>query len=172
MNEDGAAADDLKRAFTFMFSVRGSPLVYYGDEIGMRGGADPDNRHDFPGGWPGDPRNAFEASGRTAEENSIFDHVRRLAALRKQHPALRGGRMVDLLLTDHAYAFARIGGTDHAVVVIHQGPGAEMLRVPVAAAGFADGAELRAMGGQTARVSGGVLEVQAEPRSAEIYISQ
>jgi glycosidase len=35
-------------------TARGIPMIYYGDEIGMRGGGDPDNRRDFPGGWPED----------------------------------------------------------------------------------------------------------------------
>jgi glycosidase len=34
--------------------MRGMPQIYYGDEIGMPGGNDPDNRQDFPGGFPGD----------------------------------------------------------------------------------------------------------------------
>jgi len=40
---------------------RGTPLLYYGDEIAMPCGADPDNRRDFSGGFPRDSRNAFTA---------------------------------------------------------------------------------------------------------------
>jgi hypothetical protein len=40
--------------------------------------ASADNRRDFPGGWPGDPRNAFQASGRTPEEQATFAHVQTL----------------------------------------------------------------------------------------------
>ena len=39
------------------------PLLYYGDEIAMPGGRDPDNRRDFPGGWRGDARDAFTPGG-------------------------------------------------------------------------------------------------------------
>jgi glycosidase len=172
MSEDGAAIDDLKRAFTFLFAVRGTPLVYYGDEIGMRGGADPDNRHDFPGGWAGDARNAFTATGRTAEENAIFDHVRALAGLRKQHPALRRGKTSDLFSSDHAYVFARTAGADRAIVVIHEGPSAEDLRIPTGGTGLADGAQLRSMRGEAVRVAAGVLEIHTEARSAEIYVAE
>lgn len=65
MSEPDATVEGLKLALTFLMTTRGIPLIYYGDEIGMPGGADPDNRRDFPGGWPGDPRDAFLAKGRT-----------------------------------------------------------------------------------------------------------
>ena len=44
-------------------SLRGTPQLYYGDEIGLPGDDDPDNRRDFPGGFPGDPKNAFTSRG-------------------------------------------------------------------------------------------------------------
>ncbi len=50
MGEPGATVAALKNAFTFLFTTRGTPLLYYGDEIAMAGGGDPDNRRDFPGG--------------------------------------------------------------------------------------------------------------------------
>ena len=43
MNEPGATVEGLKLASTFLMTARGTPLVYYGDEIAMRGGNDPDN---------------------------------------------------------------------------------------------------------------------------------
>ena len=55
----GSSAAKLKLAFGLTLTLRGIPELYYGDEIGMPGGGDPDNRRDFPGGWPGDPKNAF-----------------------------------------------------------------------------------------------------------------
>src|SRR6185295_13460437 len=66
MNEPGATLDGLKLAFTFLLTARGTPLVYYGDEIALPGGGDPDNRRDFPGGFPGDARSAFESGSRSA----------------------------------------------------------------------------------------------------------
>jgi len=172
MSEEGATADDLKRAFTFLLSVRGTPLIYYGDEIGMRGGPDPDNRHDFPGGWPGDPRNAFEASGRTAEENGIFDHLQRLLAVRRQHAALRHGAMMDLLLNEHAYAFARVSGEDRAVIIAHEGAEEEALRIPLAGTGLREGAVLRSMSGKTVRVAGGRIEVRMPARGVELMLAE
>ncbi len=75
MGEPGVTTGDLMNAFTFLFANSGVPLIYNGYEIGMPGGDDPENRHDFPGGWPGDSHNAFEAKGRTADEKRLFFHV-------------------------------------------------------------------------------------------------
>ncbi len=89
MHEPGATIEGLMLAFTFQLTTRGIPLVYYGDEIAMPGGGDPDNRRDFPGGWPGDPRDAFTESGRTATEQRVFAHVQSVLALRAARPELR-----------------------------------------------------------------------------------
>ncbi|HKQ99471.1 MAG TPA: alpha-amylase family glycosyl hydrolase, partial [Pyrinomonadaceae bacterium] len=72
----------------FLLSVRGIPQLYYGDEIAMQGGEDPDNRRDFPGGFPGDSRNAFTKAGRTIDEQRMFEWTRDWIHLRREHPAL------------------------------------------------------------------------------------
>ena len=46
----------------------------------MTGGGDPDNRHDFPGGWTEDSRNAFTEAGRTAEQQAMFAYVQTITA--------------------------------------------------------------------------------------------
>lgn len=117
MNE--ANVEDLKLAFTFLMTTRGIPVIYYGDEIAMRGGGDPDNRRDFPGGWKEDARNAFTVTGRTVEEQAIFDHLRRLTRVRAKLESLRRGSTVDLVAKDQVYAFARVSGSLAAVVMFN-----------------------------------------------------
>ena len=73
----------------------------------MPGGNDPDNRRDFPGGWTEDARNAFTAGGRTPDEQRIFEHVRKLAQLRRDYPALRHGEMQQLGVSDDIYVYTR-----------------------------------------------------------------
>lgn len=111
MSEPGATTKKLKLAFSLLLTMRGIPEIYYGDEIGMSGGDDPDNRRDFPGGFPGDKRNAFTSQGRTPEEQSVFRHVRDLLRLRQEHPALRGGELIHIFADDQVFAFVR----QHAV---------------------------------------------------------
>ena len=171
MNEPGANIDGMKLAFTFLMTARGIPLIYYGDEIGMRGGNDPDNRRDFPGGWPGDPHNAFDASGRTPEEQAIFDHVRRLTHLRAEIEPLRRGRMVNLAGSEQTWAYARMTDKATAIVVFNNEAKAATIEVPVRPTGLANGIALedRLGGAPDAKVEGGTLKVNLPPRSASIY---
>ena len=143
MNEPGATADGLQLAFTFLLTARGTPLVYYGDEIAMPGGGDPDNRRDFPGGWPGDPRNAFDpaapprrgTSGLRARAVADAAAARsRGAAARSSHPPLRSR----IRPTCSPAAPAR----DTAIVAINNGGAPATLSVDVAPAGLEDGRQL------------------------------
>src|SRR5258708_34306468 len=57
----------------------------------MLGGDDPDNRHDFPGGFGPTPNDAFTASSRTPEQQQSFSTLKTLLAIRGSHPALQTG---------------------------------------------------------------------------------
>ena len=119
MNEKGATVEGLKLAQTFIMTSRGTPLLYYGDEIAMPGGSDPDNRRDFPGGFPGDGIDKFAASGRTKDENGVWDHVAKLAKLRQELEPLRRGRTLDLLDEEQQMAYARVTAKDAVIVVFN-----------------------------------------------------
>jgi neopullulanase len=126
MNEPGATADGLKLAYTFLLTARGTPLIYYGDEIAMPGGADPDNRRDFPGGWTGDARTAFEASGRTAAEQAVFEHVRRLLRLRAERSDLRRGPTEHLHVGDQTFVYRR----GRTIIALNNDTRAAEIRLP------------------------------------------
>lgn len=171
MNEPNASIAGLKLAFTFLFTVRGIPLLYYGDEIAMRGGGDPDNRRDFPGGWPDDPQNKFEPSGRTAEEQEVFEHVRRLAHLRAELEPLQSGSLVHLLVGEQTYAFARVKEGKAVIAIFNNGQRPAALECGAAPAGLADGARLadRLGSAPEARVEGGKIRVSLPARTAAAY---
>ena len=107
MGERGATIAGLKLAYTFLLTTRGAPLLYYGDEIALEGGNDPENRRDFPGGWRVDARNGFEASGRTAEQQELWTHIQRLLALRQERRDLRGPATQNLVVSDQLYVYRR-----------------------------------------------------------------
>jgi glycosidase len=173
MNEPGATVAGRQLADTFLLTARGTPLVYYGDEIGLPGGGDPDNRRDFPGGFPGDARNAFTTGGRTAEESAVFDTLRRLLWLRGELPPLRRGRMVTLAVTEQAWAYARVLGDQAVVVVLNNAPEPVSLDIPTAAAGWPAERPLEnRLGGGSARVEAGRVRVSLGPRSAAIYTAR
>jgi glycosidase len=107
LNEPGATIDGLKLAFTYLFTTRGIPMIYYGDEIALRGGNDPENRKDFPGGWKDDPHSAFDDKTRTDEEKSLFEYVRKIALLRKEMPELRTGKLTQVGVGRDVYIYTR-----------------------------------------------------------------
>jgi len=117
----GANPAKLKLAFGLALTLRGIPEIYYGDEIAMPGGEDPDNRRDFPGGWSGDAANAFTREGRTPAQQEVFDYVRTLLHLRQEHGALRGGKLWHLYADDSTYIFVRENEDEKIVVAFHKG---------------------------------------------------
>jgi neopullulanase len=119
MDEKGATVEGLKLAQTLIMTSRGTPLLYYGDEIAMPGGGDPDNRRDFPGGFSGDTRNAFTAAGRTPQENDAWNYLSKLGKLRQDLEPLRRGRTLDLLDEEQQLAYARITDKQAVIVVIN-----------------------------------------------------
>jgi neopullulanase len=172
MNDPGASVAGLKLALTCLLTLRGIPALYYGDEIGMTGGNDPDNRRDFPGGWKGDSRNAFTAAGRTGQETEIFEHARKLTHLRQALPALREGSLTTLLVADQQWAYARRSGSQTVVVVFNNATGAASIRVPLSGLALTDGVTLRGQLGVVESVSApsGQFDVSLPARSAEVFL--
>ena len=170
-SELGATPLGLRLADTFLLTTRGIPLIYYGDEIGMPGGNDPDNRRDFPGGWPADPRNAFSASGRTPEEQAIFEHVCKLAHLRAELAPLRRGRLVSLAASEQMYAYGRVTESELVLVVFNNGTQSASLEVPVGPLGISQGTILRDRLNAVSdvQVQGGIVRVTMPARCAAIY---
>jgi glycosidase len=170
MGEAGATTDGLKLAFTFLLTARGTPLVYYGDEIAMPGGGDPDNRRDFPGGFPGDARSAFEGKGRTAVEEDVFAHVRLLLRLRREQAALRRGATVNLWVDEQAWVFARMHEGRSVLVALNNGTAEAVLEVPAEPAGLSEGTRLRdrLSGRIEVRVEGGQFRLTLPARSAAV----
>jgi cyclomaltodextrinase len=98
----------LRLATLFQMTFAGAPSVYYGDEIGMEGGTDPDCRRAFP--WD-----------EQRWDHALREDFKRLIALRKAHPALRSGDFVTLYAKDLAYAFARTHAKEVVVVALNAG---------------------------------------------------
>ncbi len=119
MSEPGATVEGLKMAQTLIMTSRGTPLLYYGDELAMRGGGDPDNRRDFPGGFSGDNRNAFTDSGRTAEENEVWNHLALLGKLRMELQPLRTGKTLDLFDAEQQMAYVRSTEKEAVIVIFN-----------------------------------------------------
>ncbi|MDA3872198.1 MAG: alpha-amylase family glycosyl hydrolase [Candidatus Marinimicrobia bacterium] len=94
-------------AFTLIFGLRGIPQIYYGDEIGMTGTNDPNNRKEFPGGFSYTEHNSFYDSTRTENENIIYDQFKKLINFRKKHPSLFLNKMKHVILDVSVYLAIR-----------------------------------------------------------------
>jgi len=130
-SEPGSSPAKLKLAFGLTLTLRGIPEIYYGDEIGMPGGDDPDNRRDFPGGWIGDSNDAFTKAGRTPEQQDIFSTAQTLLQLRRDHPALRGGHLWHLASGDDSYVFLRETEEERLVVAFNNSDQPRSLQIPL-----------------------------------------
>jgi glycosidase len=170
MSEEGATVAGLELAQTFLLTNRGIPCLYYGDEIGMTGVDDPDNRRDFPGGFPGNPQNAFTAAGRTPQQQAIWQHVRTLTHLRAQHAALRRGIQKSLLIADQQWAYARVYGSDVVIVALNNDVKSATMTIPATGVGIAQGVTLRDRLGTVypVTVTNGAFTVTLPARSSAV----
>jgi len=169
LSEPGSNVGKLKAAFSLLLTLRGIPQIYAGDEIAMQGGEDPDNRRDFPGGFPGDPQNSFTASGRTAEQQDVFAHVQSLLALRRAHPALRTGKQFHIGWDDSCYAFVRELPEEKLLIVYNNAVSARALKIPVADTPLANAHHLESLFGNAAATIGqDMLQVRLEPHAIAV----
>lgn len=176
MSEPGANTQKLKLAFSLLLTLRGIPEIYYGDEIGMAGGDDPDNRRDFPGGFPSDKRNAFTQEGRTPAEQSVFTHVRDLLHLRQQHSALRRGELIHIFSDDQVLAYVRQcagpnGSIERLLVVMNNADQPRTVELNISDTPIAKARSITTlMGmGEAELVKGPAIEVPLASRSLSIY---
>jgi glycosidase len=103
----GGDKGGLALAAALLFTLPGIASIYYGDEVGLSGGKEPENR----GGMIWDP---------ARQDQRLLDVYRRLGGLRRAVPALRDGRYERLDAggrSSHVAAFARVTDDDRLVVV-------------------------------------------------------
>jgi alpha-glucosidase len=115
----GGNIELMQLAFTLLFTRPGVPCLYYGDEIGTAGGADPDCRRCFD--W-----------NRSHWQLALWAHVRRLAQLRRARSEWQGGATLTLAHGADWWAYARFDHQAATVVVVNRGQAALVL-VPLQA---------------------------------------
>ncbi len=170
VTDAGGSTAKLKLGFSLLATLRGIPQVYSGDEIAMPGGEDPDNRRDFPGGFPGDRQNAFTQAGRTSDEQEVYAHVQGLLKLRREHPALRIGEQKHVVVTDDYYVFTRESNNERLMVVFYKGDTAKGVTVDLADTTIADAKRFVPVNsGSELHLQGTQLQLQMAPQSVAIY---
>ena len=171
MSLEGATLQGAMLHLAYTLTIRGTPQLYAGEEIGMEGGDDPDNRRDFPGGFAGDARNAFERSGRTPSEQRMYEWTRELLRLRREHAPLRRGSLLDLFYDADSYAYARREGGETVVVALNRAAAPKEMTIPAAYLGAGDGSRLEPLlvAKDRPAVSSGSLKLTVPARSAVAY---
>ncbi len=107
MSLEEATKEGAKLHTAFVLATRGIPQLYYGEEILMTGGHDPDNRKDFPGGWIEDKISKFTSAGRSDDEQEMYLWTQQWINLRRTNSAMKTGKTIDLFYDDDSYVFAR-----------------------------------------------------------------
>jgi neopullulanase len=107
-----------KMALAMLLTTRGYPQLYYGTEIMLDGfpGSYEGHRFNFPGGWAEDERDAFVATGRTTDENQVFNYLRTLLHYRKNNPVLHDGKMKQFIPENGIYVYFRYN--EHKTVMV------------------------------------------------------
>lgn len=150
---------DIRRlmlAALFQMTYVGSPAIYYGDEIAMEGGRDPDCRRPFIWDFAKDEKRM-----------QVLEHYRRLGKLRNAHAALRTGEFHTVATEGKAYAFTRKLGTEEFLVVLNAGPAAAPVAIDLAGWGGRLKA-VDALSGQAEEWSGKAM-LTLEPVSGRIF---
>jgi glycosidase len=126
LTQVGGNVNRLMLAAMFAMTYVGAPHIYYGDEIGMEGGRDPDCRRPFLWNWKEDPKRV-----------ALHDYYAKLAAIRHAHPALRTGDFRTVHAQDMSYAFERSDGDGRFLVALNAGRSEAEIPVDLAAWGGA-----------------------------------
>ncbi len=135
LNQCGEDVQRMKLALLFQFTYVGAPSIYYGDEVGLTGGKDPDCRRAFP--WNESVWNA-----------ELRDFVKLLVAIRKGHPALRRGDFKPLYHHDRDGVYVFLRKHDHnehdvLLVAINNSDSTVIRNLPTTHSGWATGAWAR-----------------------------
>jgi glycosidase len=147
----------LRMAWTFLFTQVGVPMIYYGDEIGMPGAGDPDNRRLM----------RFDGAVSTNERGTLT-LVQALGQARRRHAALRTGQRVTIDVGADYWAYAMKAGTDQVLVVLNRGD-AGTRSLNAGKAGVTDGTYKDAIGGREITVSGGTVSVQMNRLESAVF---
>lgn len=151
----------MRAAVMLQMTWPGAPTIYYGDEAGVTGWTDPDNRRTYPWGH---------------EDKELIEYHRQLIRIHKEHEALLTGSLVYLEGAYKVICYGRFNEQEKMVVLINGSFDEARVRVPVWEAGVTAEEDLRQIimsseGGFTLEeqirpVQGGVLEITLPAISA------
>ncbi len=150
----------LKLSWTWLLTHKGLPLVYYGDEIGLPGYADPDNRQ------------LMKFEGLSGYEQSVLDHVKALGQARLEYPQLSLGETTVWWEEEWLHARALSYEDQHALVVINPSWDERTLSNGLEWAGLPEGTWTDVLTGNTYTASGDSLSVTVPAMGSAVLVAQ
>jgi alpha-amylase len=139
-------------------TIRGIPTIYYGTEIGLQGGADPDNRRDMP--W--DNRNS-----------DLRNYLKNLISIRKSNPVLYTGKQLEMWQDENVFSFLRTNGepSSEIIVVMNNSDSKQIRNIQIRAESkMQDGTLLsNLLGKDNIRVENRKINVELNPKEVKIF---
>jgi cyclomaltodextrinase len=149
---DSASFDKLAMLHAFNMTIPGIPVVYYGDEIGMPGGNDPDNRR------------MMKFDNLVSREKELKNTVKKLIDVRKNSMALLYGQTRILQADSTFMVYTRTYFDDKVLVVFNKSKNGQYLEIDLPNASE----KVRSEFGSQTNIEGKKLEVELNPESFEI----
>ncbi len=131
IHQAGGDTRRLKLAALFSMTYPGVPHIYYGDEVGLDGGKDPDNRRPFPWNWKSD-----------SMRRDVHDYFQKAASLRHAYTVLSTGDFQTVSAEGMVYAYLRRNGEQRFLVVLHNDSVSETVHLKNAALNLKKGREV------------------------------
>ena len=122
--EEGVSLAVMREAIIMQMTWPGAPTLYYGDEAGLCGFTDPDNRRTYPWG---------------REKRDLINFYREMIQIHRKSLALRKGSIKMLKAEPDLLAYGRFWGNEQIVVIINNSDHLKEVRVPVWQAEVAEG---------------------------------
>ena len=113
---EGIRKGVMKEAVVFQMTWVGCPTVYYGDEAGLCGFTDPDNRRTYPWG---------------REDQDLLTFHREMIRIRKEHPVLRYGSTRFLTMEEQFISYGRFDGRETILVLMNNAQEERKVEIPV-----------------------------------------
>ncbi|MGO2130741.1 MAG: glycoside hydrolase family 13 protein [Pseudoalteromonas prydzensis] len=120
--------DKTKMAMAMLLTTRGIAQMYYGTEVLLDNTGSNDHgdiRIDFPGGFKGQPSNAFTGQGLSDEQRDMQQAITTLLNFRKQSPAIAHGKLTHFSPKAGIYSYARISDQQTVLVFLNKNSAAK-----------------------------------------------
>jgi glycosidase len=152
----------LMLAALFQMTYVGIPQIYYGDEVGLAGGKDPDDRRPFPWDWE-----------KSNTRRAVHDYYKKIVTFRHEFAALRTGTFQSILADGKVYAFVRQDADNRIVVILNNECRPKTVRLSLRRYGFPDVTRFKdVLNGRSWTSGKGQLRMTLNPLSGAVLVME